>query len=136
MTLTLDAYEFSISEFEYETYTEPLYYVDSDQNGLVFYLNLAPPFGAIALNYSTGDSGLSYNWPTIDQAKQSALITCGSGCTVMGVFGRGHCGACAKGPTGWGAATRDTIEEAEEAALDNCSEHSKDCALTVSNCNY
>lgn len=76
-------YAFSVSRFGWDTYTNPAYYVGSNQTGLSFYLNAAPPFGALAINSSTMAAGLSGGFSSIDPANARALQECGAGCSIV-----------------------------------------------------
>ena len=130
-------YALTISKSGYNGYTNSTYYVGSNQAvPNLYYLDLASPFGAQAVNPSTCAAGLSWNYQTIDLANASALQLCGAGCSIVAVYGKGTCAAYAKGSSGCGGGTGyDTLAEAMSHAISMCSTKYTGCTVTLSGCN-
>ncbi len=130
------SYTFSVAKSGYETYTNAAYPVGSNLTGLNFYLYLAPPFGSLAINFSTCAAGLSWDYSTIDLAHQSALQACGIGCILTYDYGKGTCAAFAVGASGCGGyGGCDTLDEALSGAISECNKYSTGCYVTLSGCN-
>jgi hypothetical protein len=71
----------------------------------------------------------------VNLAKESALQVCGNGCSIFFVYGNGNCAAVARTNSRFGAAARGTLDEAEFAALSECSKHGTGCKVILSGCN-
>lgn len=129
-------YMFSVSKPGYITYNNPAYYVGANQFNLSFYLYLAPPYGTLAANSSTGAVGLSWGFLTIDSANQRALQECGVGCSVIGIYGKGTCTAVASSNYGRGAAIGyETLSLATSRAISLCSTYGPGCSVVLWACN-
>jgi hypothetical protein len=97
-------------------------------------------WGSLAIDNNQGRAyGLSYDYPTAQEADARALKECGYGCQVVKNFATG-CGAYAAdqsyGSTtyGWGLAT--TGQEAQDIALNYCRQSGgANCMIRVWSCN-
>jgi len=88
--------------------------------------------GAIALQRETGQFGYAYSATTSRAAKIEALNQCGHPrCEVVANF-RNACGALARGPKKYFAATGATRQEAESKALRLCA--ARDCEIAAWAC--
>ena len=77
-------------------------------------------YGAIAMNKSTGRTGYSYNFHSIEAAESEAILQCGANCQSMLWFKNG-CGAIAFGHHGrYGAAIGGSRRAAEARAVSEC----------------
>lgn len=132
-------YELSISRPHFYKYIDSSFHIASNQNNLEFFLTKLPPYGAIAQNFTTGSCGLSWGYSTVDLAEQSALQSCGVGCSIVGFYGYGQCAAFARCNYGFnyglGGASGDTLEKAESKALSLCSEYCPGCEVILRGCN-
>lgn len=129
-------YVLSISWPGHKTYTNSSYHVSSNQTELSFYLDLASPLGAFAINTSTGAGGLSGNYSTTELAEGAALQACGINCSIISGYGKGTCIAYAKGPYGAGySGGYLTLSAAEENAISCCSDKTTGCVVQMSYCN-
>lgn len=97
--------------------------------------------GAIALDQNAHRWGWSWNHHSPREADEEALRECGSpGCTVVLRVGPNMCGALATSEvpesTAWGTAERGYREEARDAAVEFCQQHtSGPCTVRVFECN-
>lgn len=105
-------------------------------------ISIAPAFaafGAFAHDQATGRYGYSWNEDTEKKADEAALKGCASDkCKIVFRTRSGQCGALATSGNGkiWGGATRPKKDEAEKAAVENCSKRvdSGQCKLRGSEC--
>jgi hypothetical protein len=96
-------------------------------------------FGAFAYDSSSGKFGHSANQPEQANADIAAIKDCDtSSCKVVFRTGPHKCGALAMSGDGkvWGGATRDTIDVATAAALQNCQQRTANqCVVRSAQCN-
>lgn len=97
-------------------------------------------YGAIAFDDENCAWGRSWNYSNAAQASVVALAECKyAGCEVLTQIGPGQCGSLAATGNckGWGWATRPTLAEAQQAALDDCASANVgvECVTRVGDCN-
>jgi hypothetical protein len=93
------------------------------------------PWGAIVYSKSDGKWGMSWDHQSRKAAVDDARKTCGaSSCTVEVSFFGTSCGAFASSDASWAMSTRDDIQRARNAALDDCGKRGKTCKIVASSC--
>lgn len=91
-------------------------------------------YGALAYNADDGSFGWAVDFPTQKQANAKALKECGDDCEVAMEF-QNTCASFAMGSKGaYGWAYAPTKKEAQEMALDYCSERGRNCEVKVWAC--
>ena len=97
-------------------------------------------YGAIAFDQNNCAWGRAWNYQTAALASAAALTSCGKpGCKVIVQIVPHACGSLAATPNcrGWGAATRATLAEAQNAALQDCAKANTGtvCTAKIGDCN-
>lgn len=93
-------------------------------------------FGAIAYSQAKRAHGWGNDYPSRAQAEKAALANCAKfagDCSVV-VWFKNACGALSVGPTGAGWSWADEQADADRAAVQACSKHSKACVVTQRLC--
>lgn len=97
-----------------------------------------PRWGAIATDPS-GKTGIAGNASSKAKAERAALSQCkdkgGASCKVQ-ISYRNSCGVLAWGSGYLAVASADTLSEASQLALGNCSKDSPECEVFFSDCSY
>lgn len=97
-----------------------------------------PRWGAIATDPS-GKTGIAGNASSKAKAEKAALNQCkdkgGADCRVN-ISYRNSCGVLAWGGGFMAVASADTLSEASQLALGNCSKDSSECEIFFSNCSF
>jgi|SRR5579863_910353 len=93
-------------------------------------------FGAIAYDRTNCAWGRSWNYPGQAGADARAMAECaagGSNCQVVAQMGPGECGAVAATPScsGYGWATRPSVNDAQIVALEQCRNYNPGLSCTI-----
>lgn len=93
------------------------------------------PWGAIVYDKDAGKWGMSWEMPVRKNAVQSARDKCeGAKCPIELSFFGTSCGAFALSPSGFSIVSRDDIQKARQAALDECGKRGKPCRIIGASC--
>ncbi|MFK3649763.1 DUF4189 domain-containing protein [Lysobacter enzymogenes] len=99
----------------------------------------APRWGAIAMDNTSGKTGLSGGMSTKCKAETGALAQCqrkgGVGCELKLTY-QNQCGALAWGEGRMATAKAPTLEEASDLALAECRRTASQCEIFLSNCSF
>jgi len=93
------------------------------------------PWGSIVYGPDSSKWGMAWNHATRKTAVEDARSKCGAGqCPIeLSFYGRG-CGAFAISDTSWSLMQRDTVQAAQDAALDECGRAGKSCRIIGAVC--
>lgn len=92
------------------------------------------PWGAIVYMKGNDKWGMAWGHETRREAVASARATCGDTCPIeVSFFGR-ECAAFAYSNTSWAIVSRDDLQKAKDAALDDCRKKSRTCQVIASVC--
>lgn len=91
--------------------------------------------GAIAYSGSTGKCGFSFDYNDRPSAESRAIKECGRGDCEVVVWFMNSCGALAQGDHAIGYAYAGSKAEAQQMALEKCSEDTKNCEVICWACN-
>jgi hypothetical protein len=92
------------------------------------------PWGAIVYDKDAGKWGMAWEDPSRKNAVASAREKCGAKCAIELSFFGTSCGAFALSPAGFSIVSRDDIQRARQAALDECGKRGKACRVIGASC--
>ena len=93
------------------------------------------PWGAIVYDKDAGKWGMAWADPSRKNAVASARAQCGAAkCPIEISFFGLSCGAFALSPASWSIVSRDDIQKARQAALDECGKRGKACKIIGASC--
>jgi len=92
------------------------------------------PWGAIVYDKDAAKWGMAWDDPSRRSAVASAREKCGAKCAIELSFFGTSCGAFALSPAGFSIVSRDDIQKARQAALDECGKRGKGCRIIGASC--
>jgi caspase domain-containing protein/uncharacterized protein DUF4189 len=92
------------------------------------------PWGAIVYDKEAAKWGMAWDDPSRKSAVTSAREKCGAKCAIELSFFGTSCGAFALSPAGFSIVSRDDIQKARQAALDECGRRGKGCRIIGASC--
>jgi hypothetical protein len=93
------------------------------------------PWGAIVYDKDAGKWGMAWSDPSRKNAVASARTQCGTAkCPAEISFFGTSCGAFALSSASWSIVSRDDIQKARQAALDECGKRGKACKIVGASC--
>ena len=92
------------------------------------------PWGAIVYDKDAGKWGMAWEDPSRKNAVANAREKCGAKCAIELSFFGTSCGAFALSPSGFSIVSRDDIQKAKQAALDECGRRGKACRIIGASC--
>ena len=93
------------------------------------------PWGAIVYDKDAGKWGMAWNDPTRKNAVERARAQCGGArCPLELSFFGTSCGAFALSQAGFSIVSRDDVQKARQAALDECGRRGKACRIVGASC--
>jgi hypothetical protein len=93
------------------------------------------PWGAIVYDKDAGKWGMAWSDPSRQNAVASARGQCGTAkCPAEISFFGTSCGAFALSAVSWSIVSRDDIQKARQAALDECGKRGRVCKIVGASC--
>jgi hypothetical protein len=93
------------------------------------------PWGAIVYDKDAGKWGMAWDDPSRKSAVDRARAKCdGAKCPLELSFFGTSCGAFALSPAGFSIVSRDDVQKARQAALDECGRRGKACRIIGASC--
>jgi Domain of unknown function (DUF4189)/TIR domain len=93
------------------------------------------PWGAIVYDNTAAKWGMAWDQPSRKDAVASARSQCGTAqCAAEVSFFGTACGAFAMSAPSWSMTARDNIQDARQAALDECGKRGKACRIIGASC--
>ena len=131
-----DGLKVAIAEFEAQSNLQRTGEVSHGLLSRLRYIGGLKPWGSIVYDKGEGKWGMSWDGPTRKTAVASAREQCkGAKCPYEISFFGTSCGAFALSTAGhFAIVSRDDIQKAKRAALDDCGKHSKACKIVGASC--
>jgi hypothetical protein len=93
------------------------------------------PWGAVVYDNNAAKWGMAWDQPSRKDAVASARSQCGTAqCAAEVSFFGTACGAFAMSAPSWSMAARENIQDARQAALDECGKRGKACRIIGASC--